>query len=273
MKLTTLIENKRVDNRVQCEHGLSFLLQINGLQILFDTGQSDKLISNAQQLNIQLEDIDYVILSHGHYDHTGGLPAFLNINSKAKVIIHPLAFKQRFSRSTKMIKENGIAWRHKMEQYAHRLLFIDEDIELADQVWILTNIKAQKGFEVINERLVCKAADQYVPDVFSDELILVAKDNANPIVICGCAHTGIVNILHEVHQRLQFSNFSVVAGGLHLSGQPDDIIQKTINGIQPFEVEQWALNHCTGDRALELFDAAYPDRVVYSGGGHVISDQ
>ena len=267
MKLTILIDNKQAVKQLKCEHGLSFLLQTAQCTILFDTGQSDKLLFNAHLLDLNLEEVDYVVLSHGHYDHTGGLPHFLEINSKATVFVHPHAFKQRFSQSPQMVKENGVAWRNQLDQYAHRLLFIEEDIEPAKGIWLLSNIKAQQGFEPENDKLVTKIPGAYVPDTFDDELILVAKENEDPIVICGCAHTGIVNILHQVRQRLNFSDLSLVAGGMHLKGKEEEEISKVISGLSPFKIKQWALSHCTGQPAFKQFETAFPEKVVYGGGG------
>jgi 7,8-dihydropterin-6-yl-methyl-4-(beta-D-ribofuranosyl)aminobenzene 5'-phosphate synthase len=269
MKLSTLLDNKQHQKQLLCEHGLSFLLQTDALNILFDVGQSDKFIVNAHKLGIDLTEVDYVVLSHGHYDHTGGLIDFFKLNSKAKVIIHNKAFKERFSRSSAMVKENGIPWRQQYEQYAQRFILINDDYQLADGIWVLSDIQAQTGFNVVNERLVVKEGEYYVPDTFDDELILVAALNDRPMVICGCAHTGIVNILHQVKERLQYDAFSIVAGGLHLNGAKDQQIEHIISGLTPFKVERWALNHCTGDRAFELFKKAYPEQVYSAGGGMV----
>ncbi|MCU4155298.1 MBL fold metallo-hydrolase [Carboxylicivirga sp. A043] len=271
LKLTTLLDNKQHKKQLLCEHGLSFLLQTDNHTILFDTGQTDKFIVNAQKLGIDLAEVDYVVLSHGHYDHTGGLIDFFEYNSTAKVIIHNKAFKQRFSRSSAMIKENGIRWRDQYEKFASRFILLDEDYQLTDDIWILSDIKPQADFEVVNERLVVKENEQFIPDTFTDELILVAKTNNKPAVLCGCAHTGIVNILHQVKERLQFSSFSVVAGGLHLNGANEQQVEHVISGLSAFEVEQWALNHCTGDCAFELFEKAYSERVTYAGAGLVLS--
>ncbi len=270
MKLTTLIDNKQSQKQLKCEHGLSFLLQTNKLNILFDTGQSDKFIFNAEKMGINPLSIDYVVLSHGHYDHTGGLPAFLRINSKAKVIIHKQAFKERFSRSTAMIKENGIPWRDEPELDSERLILIDQDLQLPDGTHILCNIKPKDGYEVINERLVVKDGSEYIPDPFEDELILVTSEN-KPLVLCGCAHTGIVNILHAIQQRLHHSTFKCVAGGLHLNGSNRTNINHVINGLKPYYIDTWLLNHCTGDAAFEQFTNAYPNQVDYAGSGYSIT--
>ncbi|MBK3517414.1 MBL fold metallo-hydrolase [Carboxylicivirga marina] len=270
MRLTTLIDNKQSQKQLKCEHGLSFLLQTDELSILFDTGQSDKFLSNAQKLGIDLSTVDYVVLSHGHYDHTGGLPAFLNHNKKAKVIIHKKALKERFSSSTQMVKPNGITWVSELSQFANRVMFIENDVALTDSLFLLTNIQPKIGFEIVNERLVVKHGNSYTPDCFDDEMILVAKRQQNPIVLCGCAHTGIVNILHEIKQRKGFDTFDLVAGGLHLNGNKHEQVQFVIDGLAPFNIKQWALNHCTGDVAFNSFLKAFPEQVMYCGSGKEI---
>jgi 7,8-dihydropterin-6-yl-methyl-4-(beta-D-ribofuranosyl)aminobenzene 5'-phosphate synthase len=268
MKLSVLIDNQPHQPHLKCEHGLSFLLETNHGTILFDTGQSDKFLTNATEMAIDLQAIDYVVLSHGHYDHTGGLPAFLSINEKAKVIVHTNAFKERFSRSTTMIKENGIPWRAMNQLYSERLIIIDKDLKLAPGIQILCDIPPQANYKVVNERLVIKKGPTFAPDPFDDELILVADTSTKPLVLCGCAHTGIVSILHTIHDRLQHHHFSFIAGGLHLSGSEKEEIQHVINGLAPFKVDQWLLNHCTGDKALEQFATAYGEKVDYCGSGY-----
>ncbi|WP_430810596.1 MULTISPECIES: MBL fold metallo-hydrolase [unclassified Carboxylicivirga] len=268
MKLRTLIDNKQSKKQLKCEHGLSFLLETDEHIILFDVGQSDKFISNAQKMGVDLTKVDTVVLSHGHYDHTGGLPHFLRINKKARVLIHRSAFKERFSRSEVMIKENGIPWRKEMDTFKDRLQLINEDTQLAPGIRLLTNIEAVDGHEVSNQRLVVKKDSDYVPDDFEDEIILVAQQSDETIVLCGCAHNGIVNILSTVSKRLNCHKFRCVAGGLHLKGQNTDSIKHVLQGITDFKVEQWALNHCTGDKAFELFENTQSGTVTYCGSGY-----
>ncbi len=267
MKLSTLIDNKLHQHHLKCEHGLSFLLETKGVTVLFDTGQSNKFLSNADEMKIDLQAIDYVVLSHGHYDHTGGLPAFLDLNKKAKVIVHKNAFKERFSQSKVMTKENGIPWRDAKQHFTGRIILIEKDFELAPDIHILCGIEAQHNYEVINKRLVVKRDTSYQPDPFDDELILVANTSTQPLVLCGCAHTGIVNILHTIKNRLHIQHFSCVAGGLHLGSSEAAEIQHVIKGLAPFAVDKWLLNHCTGDKAFEVFAKAYSNKVEYSGSG------
>jgi len=271
MKLTTLIDNRQNVNQLKCEHGLSFYLETDGLNIIFDTGQSNKFISNAQKLDIDLSNVDYVVLSHGHYDHTGGLPDFFELNSKAKAIISRKAFRQRFSRSTAMIKQNGIPWREELQKYAHRLVLIDDDFKLSDDIILLSNIHQQKEFEVINERLVVKEGGNLVADKFEDELVLVAQLASKPLVLCGCAHNGIINILQTIKERTGHKAFALVAGGLHLNGYASKEVNQILIGLKPFETDHWILNHCTGDNAFELFKQHFTNKVEYGGCGFTIT--
>ncbi|MCT4588508.1 MAG: MBL fold metallo-hydrolase [Carboxylicivirga sp.] len=267
MKLTTLIDNQQSQKQLKCEHGLSFLLETDQHKIIYDTGQTSKFIDNAQRLGVDLSAIDYVILSHGHYDHTGGLPAFCKINDKARIIVHKKAFKQRFSKSSVMLKENGIAWKDSMSEYADRLLLIDGDINIENGLTILTGIEKQTNYDINNPRLVVNENGNYLPDTFDDEIILLAQADSSSMVLCGCAHNGIVNILHTINRRHQLQCFSLVAGGLHLNGANEDDIKHVINGLSPFTVNKWALNHCTGQAAFERFRQTYGDQVEYCGSG------
>lgn len=267
-RITTLVENRVSGQNLKCEHGLSFHIETEEQSILFDTGQSGKFIENAARLGIDLSMVDAVVLSHGHYDHTGGLTDFFRINDHALVYLHPKALKQRYSRSSKMVKANGIPWRDEWQQDAHRFVFVDQPIILSNEIHLLPNIEALPGYEVINPRLVVENNDQLLPDRFEDELILVIKNKEmNPVLFCGCAHNGIVNILHHVKNQLGYDRFELVIGGLHLSGQPMEEIQKVIDGVSGFQVEQWGLNHCTGNEAIQQFAHAFPGKVIQANTG------
>lgn len=267
MKIINLLENSSIANNIKCEHGLSMLVQTENYTILYDVGQSDKFVDNAAQLGVDLSDVDYVILSHGHYDHTGGLPAFMELNTKAKVLMHPGALKERFSRSAKMIKYNGIAWRDDWEKYSERILFVDETTELFDDFWIVTNLAGDEQYSSLDERLVYRQGDDYIKDPFADELIVVARQNEQVMMLSGCAHNGIVNILQSVKRQLRFTHFSFIGGGLHLKAQPEEKINRIINHLGDFTVDHWGLNHCTGELAIDMFKHAFPGKVEYFKGG------
>ncbi|MBI9061617.1 MAG: MBL fold metallo-hydrolase [Marinilabiliaceae bacterium] len=266
-QITTLVENRVSGKNLKCEHGLSFHIQTSSGSYLFDTGQSGKFIENALKLGIDLSQVDAVVLSHGHYDHAGGLLHFLEVNDRAKVYLHPQALKERFSRSAEVLKSNGIPWRNEWQQFEDRFVFVDEPMKLEDGIHMLPNIQSVPDYKVLNPRLVVEKDGVLVPDHFEDELLLVLKEENEPVVFCGCAHNGIVNILHHIKQQLGMDRFQLVIGGLHLAGQGQEEIQKVLEGITKFEVQHWALNHCTGDEAIALFKQTVFGQVSYADTG------
>jgi len=268
-QITILIENRVSKKNLKCEHGLSFHIQTAIGSYLFDTGQSGKFIENALKLGIDLSQVDAVVLSHGHYDHAGGLLHFFQVNDQAKVYLHRQALKERFSGSVKMVKSNGIPWRNEWQQFEDRFVFVDAPLKLEDSMHLLPTIQSVPGYEVINPRLLTKHQDQLVNDAFEDELVLVLKEKNDAVVFCGCAHNGIVNILHHIKKQLGMDHFQLVLGGLHLAGQPEDEIQKVLSGLSEFEVQHWALNHCTGDEAIRLFKQTVFGLVRYANTGTV----
>jgi len=266
-QITTLIENRASGMNLKCEHGLSFHIQTVTGSYLFDAGQSGKFIENALRLEIDLAQVDAMVLSHGHYDHAGGLLHFFEVNAHAKVYLHRQAFKERFSSSLKMVKPNGIPWREEWQRFKHRFVFVDASLELEPGLHVLPNIQLVPGYEVSNPRLLTKQANELVHDRFEDELIVVLKEDKEPVVLCGCAHTGIVNILHHVQQQLGFNCFQLVIGGLHLAGQSEEEIEHVLSGLTTFDVQHWALNHCTGDEAIRLFKQTVFGPVSYADTG------
>ncbi len=268
MKIINIIENNSINNQIKCEHGLCTYIEIGNQKILFDVGQSDKFINNANTLKIDINAIDFVVLSHGHYDHTGGIPAFLNINKKAKVILHPNGLRERFSRSSKMMKSNGIPWREEWKKFENRILFIDKTTELFPGFWIVTNLNGESNDQVLNDRLVYKRNDEYIPDPFEDELVIVLKENNKTVLLSGCAHNGIVSILKKTHLLLGIKHYNFIGGGLHLNGRSNDQITKVIEGLKDFQVDIWGLNHCTGQNAIELFEQFFPGKVKKFSGGY-----
>ncbi len=267
MKIINLIENSSIANNIKCEHGLSVLIQTGQYNVLYDVGQSGKFIENANELGVDLTEVDYVVLSHGHYDHTGGLPAFLSINTKAKVLIHPGALKERFSRSSKMIKSNGVPWREEWEKFGDRIQFVDQTTQLFEGFWVVSGLVGEEQYASLDERLVYKDGDDYIKDPFADELVVVASDSEKVAMLTGCAHNGIVNILKSVERQLGFSHFRFIGGGLHLNAQPENKIETIIKQLSAFTVEQWGINHCTGELAVDMFEKAYPGGVMNFKGG------
>lgn len=270
MKIFNLLENSSINNNILCEHGLSLGIEYKNHLIIYDVGQSAKFITNAKILGFGLESVDAVILSHGHYDHTGGLPEFLEMNKKAKVYIHEKAFKDRYSRSSKMTKFNGIPWLEKISAFEDRIVVINKTTELYKDFWLITDHSGEESLSSLDDRLVYKDGEEYIKDPFDDEIIIVVKNNKKPIVLSGCAHNGIVNILASIKNKIGINAIEWIIGGLHLKGASAIKIKHVIDHLKDYKITNWAINHCTGEEALKQFNLAFPGKVVDFKGGQII---
>lgn len=268
MKISVLCDNQPSANHFACEHGLSLYIEVNGNRFLFDTGQGDCFLKNALAMGIDFAGIDYVVLSHGHYDHAGGLKRLMERFPHIRIVMHPLALKQRYSISSVMTKENGFPYKEMLSQWNHQILKVDRQQELLPGVTVFPLPFAAPA----NPRLVeHDSQGQLVPDTFFDELFIVLKEGDRQVLLSGCTHHGIVHVLDYCRAQLSISSFSLVLGGLHLSGADDADILNQINLCRVFDVSCWALNHCTGERAFNLWQTAYPGQVVTAKSGEVIS--
>jgi len=262
MEITTLIENLTYLQGTKGEHGLSFLVQVDGKQILFDTGQSDLLITNARALGIDLATVDAVVISHGHYDHTGGLSAFFEVNDHAPVYLKPGCFDEKFSTKggQHYIGIEGDVKRGLQE----RFISVTQQIELAPGLWIVPDIGQYYSFEQVSPVMQVSRGDQLVPDHFEDELFMVYSHPEGSTVFAGCAHRGIGNICRTAIDVTGNEKVKMVLGGTHLKGASRGRISKTVDAFRELEVEQFALGHCTGLPAFFAFWNAFGEKVRYA---------
>lgn len=232
MKITVLIENSNPNNNLICEHGLSLFIQTENKNILFDFGQTDAIIENAQKLGVDLKSVDLAILSHGHYDHSGGIKAFLSVNDKAPVYMHENCFNEHFNGTSKYI---GI---DKTLLSSDRLILIDSDIQIDENLSICVSAKRELFYPIDSNGLNVIKNGEFIPDNFTHEIYLVCNKK---ILISGCSHRGILNILKQFQP-------SVFIGGLHLVKY--EVGSEKLNYIANKINEQSTViysGHCTGE--------------------------
>ena len=269
MEIITLVENYATKEGLKGEHGLSFLIKKDNYKILFDTGQSGVLVENAKKLGVKLEDVDYLILSHGHYDHTGGLESFLKINSKAKVISHQKSLEKRYSNSTGKIREIGFRLEKGYKSYKNEFVFIEEDYKINEDIKIVANVEKITDFEMNEKKLFVKKNNEYVQDEFLDEINLVITEKNKDNIITGCSHRGIINIIKTIQKRDE-KEINLIIGGFHLKGKSEERVKKTINELKKIKFERIETNHCTGlDGYMEL-KKEFGDKVNYNYVGMTI---
>ena len=194
MRVTTLLENTTISKEYKCKHGLSLYIETEKHKILFDMGSDDTFIKNADKMGINLQHVDIAIISHGHYDHGGGLGAFLKINSSAKIYVGKGAFDRHLSSVLGILKFN-IAL-DKDLAHNNRLVFVDKAMKLDEEITLFGSVEGGKLLPSGNDRLLKEySSGEIRPDNFRHEIDLIINEHNKYSLFCGCSHNGIVNII------------------------------------------------------------------------------
>lgn len=254
LKLTVLNDNT-AGRWCRAEHGLSFLIEADQT-VLFDTSSTSDLIAyNAQILNIDLQQIGTIVLSHGHDDHTGGLMLF----EGQKLICHPDTFLKRTRKSNHT--ELGIKWSEAEIRSRFNLVQSRKAIQISEQIYFLGEIPRLTDFESKNTAF--QKADE-TDDFVMDDSGLAIVTSKGLVVVSGCAHSGICNMTTHSMKVTGIKKVHLVIGGFHL--QNDDIVtQKTIDWMKSKQVEQVIPSHCTSFSAQALISKSFRFLPVKSG--------
>ncbi len=272
MKVYTLIEDsKRPNSGFIAEHGLSLYFEQGGKRILFDTGPSGSFIYNATLLGIDLSKIDICIISHAHYDHTGGLSDFLDINTRAKVYMKSKAQGDYYTKRLLGWERSGIDPKF-FEQYSDRIVFIDKDTEIAPGVFA-ANIDKYRHYPRYCALMYKKEGNRFVRDDLVLELFIAVVTNDGVIVFSGCSHHGILNIMMTANNK--FGDIKGVIGGFHLNGTKRlglriqkerghelRVIAKYMNSSK---IKKVYTGHCTGEKPLEKLGMYARAKKMHSG--------
>jgi 7,8-dihydropterin-6-yl-methyl-4-(beta-D-ribofuranosyl)aminobenzene 5'-phosphate synthase len=242
IKITNLSENSAENSSFLTEHGLSLLIEINNIKILFDTGASDCFMKNAKQLDFDLNTIDYIVLSHGHYDHVGGLRYLQN----KTVYIHPHIFRPKYKKEENQYKYIGFDF--SLSYYENNNL---KFVSLSKQTNLTPEIKLMVDFKKeAHDTFFIKNKDTYMPDLFTDELVMTINTSKGLVVITGCAHSGILNILDKAIELNNTDNIHALFGGFHMSGLNEDKTKRVADKINSLNIKNIGISHCTGNRLI-----------------------
>ena len=248
IRTITLVENTASGAGLLGEHGLAFGVQTPRCRILFDTGQGMVLAGNARRLGVRLELTDAVALSHGHYDHTGGLGLVLRTAWHAKVYAHPAALAAKYARNA-----DGTAWNiglpfldeNALGKQAKELIKTTGPTEICDGVFLTGEIPRTTDFEDVGGAFFidepCRRAD-----VMIDDQALFFESAEGVVVLLGCAHAGVVNTLEYIRQLTGNKAIHTVMGGMHLLNASPRRIDRTIDALRSFDVKHVGPAHCTG---------------------------
>lgn len=269
MKIVSLVDDICNSKDLQCEHGLCFYIATEKHKILFDLGASDLFIRNAKKLNINLQNVDIVFISHGHYDHGGGLRAFLNINSKAKIYISKKAFGDYYSEKDGIYHYAGLD----KELKENRRLIFTEDYLIIDSELTLFSTKA-KNMPSLNRSLVVKTENGYGKDDFSHEQSLIISSESKIVLITGCSHTGITSIMEQAKKFAREPDY--ILGGFHLFNEKKNICENE-EKMQILSEELQKYNgvfytcHCTGIQPYNMLKSVLKENLHYFATGNEIN--
>ncbi|MBN1476412.1 MBL fold metallo-hydrolase [Candidatus Sumerlaeota bacterium] len=270
MKIWVLSNNWTTRRGFVAEHGLSLLIESDGRRLLFDTGQGFALPINLAALGMKPQDIDAVALSHGHWDHGGGLAWLANNGGRGlPLFAHPMAFERRIRRSELSDHDIGL---HEPGGLRERFEMVEvtEPREILSGLWLTGEISARHEEEAPDPRHMIDRGHEPEPDPFRDDLALFTRGGAGGqgvVVVTGCAHSGVVATLEHVGSLTGASTVEALIGGFHLSGASAERLRWTIENLRRFAISLLAPLHCTGFTAIGAFQSVFGGRVALPGSG------
>lgn len=264
MRIVILTENTTSRESLACEHGLSLYIEAAGKRILFDAGQTGIFADNAEKLGIDLSLVDLAVLSHGHYDHGGGLGRFLEINSRADIYLNRDCFVPHYNGTEKYIGLDSNL------QQSRRLVFTEDHHILAPGLELYTANGFPARWPREHYGLLSVEDGKFVPDVFRHEQYLLIREGDRTVCVSGCSHKGVVNITG-------WFSPDVLIGGFHfMKLDPEGA------GRAPLEQAAKALmagstvyytGHCTGQRQYQFLKERMGQRLhSFSTGSEIILD-
>lgn len=274
LKITTLIENNPDDMKeFMNEHGLSLYIEANRTKILFDTGQTGDFIENAKKLNEDLSNLEYIIISHGHYDHSGGLRKLVSmLNKYPKLIVGEEFFEPKYKKTVNQTYKyigNPFDYEYLLSHNIFTEKIKDDVFYLTDSIMVFHHFPKGNDFEKRNENFYVKKNKVYVHDDFEDEIVLGISISKGVVVIVGCSHVGIVNILKTIMKKTDLPIYAVI-GGTHLIEADEIRIQKTIEELRKMNLEFIGVSHCTGEESIKKIQEELGDKFLYNNTGNVI---
>ena len=246
MKFTVLTEDRNCDSNLISENGLSIYIEVNHQKLLLDSGITDAFLKNAKTLNIDLEQVDKIVLSHGHWDHGNGLKY---MDTKKTLILHPQCFTKRYSLLRHM-EYAGINETKEELGKKFELIETKNPYKIFENVWFLGEI--ERKFEVPIQNLPTILEDEKTDYLQDDSGIVIQTENGI-IVFGSCSHSGIHNIIEQAKKITGENKILAVIGGFHLK-KIDAYTQKIVQYFKENQVQNAYMGHCTSDEVIAYFE-------------------
>ena len=273
LRISTLSENTAGMPGLLAEWGLSVLVDTGEARILMDTGTSISVTHNAPVFGIDLGTVDKIVISHGHYDHTGGLaPVLQQIGREIDVIAHPDMWANKYTLVGEFQRYIGPpASRKELEGLGARFKLSREPVWITEDIVTTGEVPMVTEYEEIEPSMRVKEGEELLPDPLLDDRALIIKTEAGLVVILGCAHRGAINTIRHAQAITGVESIHAVIGGTHLLRASEERILLTAAALQEMGVQRVGVSHCTGFRAAMLLAQQLGDVFFNNNTGTVIT--
>lgn len=264
LQIHVLVDNRAMPGYMP-EHGLALYIEHGDSRILFDTGQGDALEPNVKAMSLDLSRTNAIVLSHGHYDHTGGLPYAIGQAPRAHIYAHPAVLSERYSIHDKSkprdisIPEPAIKALHQCD--AMRLSWIQEPCYIEAGLGLSGTIPRKDPVENVGGPFFQDRQGK-VADELPDDMAIWIERDGGVIIITGCCHSGLINTIEAIRNACGRKKIKGIIGGLHLVNASEERLQHTLSALDAYQPEFVAACHCTGDPAIAALAEKFGDRFM-----------
>lgn len=273
--ITTMIENdKMINSDLENEFGLSLYIEDEEIKLLLDTGKTGLFLKNAKNLNIDLKNLKHLVLSHSHFDHTGGVKSLIEkVNPDFNLYINLNFFNKKYKTvdNVETFIGNDFDEEYLLNKNVNIIKLSKDTLKLSKRITLFTNFKNVTSFEPDNSRYILKDNGINRVDPMEDEVVIGIDTSKGYLIVCGCSHIGIANIVEKIKKETHKKIYGIV-GGLHLSRANQERIDKTIEYIKENNIQFLGTSHCTGNDFINELKKQNLNYISNNTGNKLIFD-